>query len=314
MLIPTLLLATALAADPWADVATTADMSIGEVQALMAGIEKDQTILDRMSKPWEAKPWFQYGPIFLNDPRVAGGAAFWKTHADQLAKVESETGVPAQVIVAILGVETKYGVIQGNDPVTQALYTLGFHHPRRGEFFRKELGFYLGLATTEGWDLHGQTGSYAGAMGMGQFIPSSYVRYAVDGDGDGRRDLFANPDDAIASVGNYFKVHGWTADHRVLLPVTGPAQALAGQLHKGLQLDQSWSDLAALGIQSQTPIDSAEAVRIFAFETENGTEYFAALRNFYVITRYNHSALYARAVYDLSERIRLASTEVQTKP
>jgi len=301
-----LLTLSALASDPWTEVASAAEMSVADVQALMEGVEKDQTILDRMARPWEAKPWHQYKGIFLNDPRVEGGVAFWKEHAEQLAKVENETGVPAQVIVAILGVETKYGAIQGNDDVTRALYTLGFFHERRGAFFRKELGHYLKLATDEGWELHDRKGSYAGAMGMGQFIPSSYVRYAVDGDGDGKRDLFGNPDDAIASVGNYFKAHGWTPGGRVLLPAGGEVNTLDGLVKKGLKPELSWNHLKQAGVTSDAAIEPGDKARIFRFQEADGPDYQIGLHNFYVITRYNHSQLYARAVWELSERIAAA--------
>ncbi len=304
-MIPILVALLGLAhADPWEEVAAVAELDVAAAKALMQGVEKDQTVLDRMATPWEAKPWHQYAKIFSDDKRLNDGVAFWKKHEAKLAEVQANTGVPAQIIVAILGVETRYGTVMGDDTVARALFTLGFHHERRGSFFRKELGHYLRLATDEKWELQTRKGSYAGAMGMGQFIPSSYRNFAVDGDGDGKRDLFDNPDDAIASVGNYFLVHGWLTDAPVLLPAKGAPDALAKLVTEGLKPEQDWTALAAAGVSVEGPAPQRDdKAKIFAFELEKGTDYQVGLHNFYVITRYNHSPLYARAVYDLSERL-----------
>jgi membrane-bound lytic murein transglycosylase B len=281
-------------------------MDVAEVKALLDGVEKDQSILDRMSRPWEAMPWHEYAKIFDDQKRLDAGLAFWAAHEGRLVQAEKETGVPPQIVVAILGVETRYGTVMGKDPVVRSLYTLGFFHPRRGAFFRKELGHFLRLSADEGWKLGQVKGSYAGAMGMGQFIPSSYRNYAVDGDEDGTRDLFANPDDAVASVANYFAVHGWKAGEPVLTLATGDAKALGGLVRKGLELDRSWSVLEAAGVSTAEEVADDAKVRLFAFELASGPEHRVGHHNFYVITRYNHSQLYARAVYDLSERLRAA--------
>ena len=301
-----LLLLSLAFADPWEEVAAVAEMDVAEVKAALDGIEKDQTILDRMATPWEAKPWYQYAKIFDDDKRLQAGLAFWDTHEEALNAAHERTGVPPEVVLAILGVETRYGEVMGDDDVLRSLYTLGFFHERRGSFFRKELGHILRLSADEGWDAHSLKGSYAGAMGYGQFIPSSYRRYAVDGDGDDKRDLFGNPTDAIASIANYFMVHGWTADGAVLQPATGDEAALKALTGKGLKLDKTWATLEAAGAGT-SPKPAADAnARIFAFGLENGTDYQVGLHNFYVITRYNHSPLYARAVFDLSQRLKSA--------
>jgi membrane-bound lytic murein transglycosylase B len=294
-----------------AEVARTAELEPAEVEEMLAGLEPSQPVLKAISSPWERKPWYQYYPIFLTEERVEKGVAFWRRHAEVLERAEKEFGVPAAVIVAILGVETTYGGGQGTHSVLVSLYTLGFHYPKRGAFFRKELGHYLRLATDEGWAMDSTLGSYAGAMGMGQFIPSSYRRYAIDFDGDGKRDLFANTEDAIGSVANYFKVHGWKTGQPVLFPAEVSSDAHAGLVSKKLELNTTVGDLRKAGVTVSADLDPAGKARLFLFDVENGTEWRVGLKNFYVITRYNHSALYARVVYELSVQI---ETAMSAKP
>ena len=299
-----LLVLSAFASDAhWDEVAASAGMERAEVERLCAGLNKQQSVLDRMATPWEKKPWHSYAKIFLTDKRRADGLAFWSENEPALARAEAEYGVPAEIIVSIIGVETSYGANMGRDGVAEALYTLGFFHERRGPFFRKELGNYLRLATDEGWDLRGRVGSYAGAMGLGQFMPSSYRTWAVDGDGDGKKDLFDNREDAIASVANYFVAHGWRRGQPVMLDaaVTGSA----ADLHtRELKPTQSWQELAAAGVSvSGDAPDGATLARLYRFRTADGAEYRVGLHNFYVITRYNHSRLYARAVFDLATQL-----------
>jgi membrane-bound lytic murein transglycosylase B len=274
--VPTLLLALAARADDWDDVAATAGLSAAECKTLVeAAATRQQTVLDRMATPWEAKPWSAYAPLFLTAERVDGGVAFWSANADVLARVAGATGVPAEYVVAILGVETRYGARMGDDRVIDALYTLGFYHPTRGRFFRGELGEFVRLATDEGWPLAEPEGSYAGAMGLGQFMPSSYRAYAVDGDADGHRDLFHDPADAIASVASYFVAHGWKPGEPVL-------------------------------VEAPDPRPEGVAGTVYAFDVEGGVEYRVGLANFETIQQYNHSPLYARAVVELAARIRAA--------
>jgi len=176
-----------------AEVAKAAGMSPDEVATKLAPLTRDETVLTRMAAPWEKKPWYQYRALFLTEERIAKGQAFKAAHADVLAKAEARYGVPASVILAILGVETIYGERMGEDVIANSLFTLGFYHPKRGPFFRTELGQYLRLAADQGWSITEQKGSYAGAMGMGQFMPSSYRTWAVDFDQDGHIDLFRSP-------------------------------------------------------------------------------------------------------------------------
>lgn len=280
------------------------------IKDTLARANKDQVILDAIARPWEAKPWYQYYPIFLTEKRLDKGLSFWKKHAETLAKAEKETGVPAQIITAIIGVETFYGTYKGKYSVLDALYTLGFHYPPRSKFFSSELEQYFLLTREEGFDVHELKGSYAGAMGWGQFISSSYRHYAVDFDGDGVRDLLNNPTDAIGSVANYFKVHGWKAGEPVAFKANTDKNdnGYNALINKSLKFKDKWQTLKDVGIQIDTGIELTpqQSVKLLEFDRENDKEYWVGLPNFYVITRYNHSPLYAMAVYQFSEQLRLA--------
>ena len=281
-------------------------LSNTELEAAVEQAEYQQGIIDAMTRPAEAKPWSAYRPIFLTEKRLKQGVEFWQEHQELLEKAQQELQVPPQIITAIIGVETFYGTHMGTHKVLDALYTLGFHYPPRGEFFRSEFANYLVLAKEQGWELTEQKGSYAGAMGMGQFIPSSYRHYAVDFDGDGERNLF-DATDAIGSVANYFHEHHWQLDEDVAYPATvtdtEKAQAL---LSEERQLTHSWAELAAAGIIVEDELAADTPVKLIELAGAKGPEYWVVRHNFYVITRYNHSPLYAMAVYQLSEQLKQA--------
>ncbi|HSJ48127.1 MAG TPA: lytic murein transglycosylase B [Gammaproteobacteria bacterium] len=281
-------------------------MDRGELTELFAEAQVREDILSAISRPAEGKPWHEYRPIFLTRSRIDGGVAFWNEHADILARVEKAFGVDAQVIVAIIGVETRYGGNTGSYRVIDALSTLAFEYPPRAKFFRSELEQFLLLTKEERVDRREARGSYAGAMGHGQFISSSYRNFAVDFDGDGRRDLWDSREDIIASVANYLSVHGWQLGAPVaeqVEPKTRPAEELTGAgIKPSLTLDQ----LKAAGIQSRKADDDDTLATLIALEQQDGPEYWLGFNNFYVITRYNRSPLYAMAVYQLSEEIREA--------
>lgn len=284
------------------------DLDTEVLRDVLSGASLNQEVLDAIQEPWEARPWHEYYPIFLTERRIERGIEFWETHAEALQKAEQEYGVPAQIIVAIIGVETFYGEHMGKYPVLDALYTLGFHYPPRASFFRSELGEFLRLTDREGLDLSTLKGSYAGAMGFGQFISSSYHHYAVDFDGDGVRDLFNNPVDAIGSVANYFAEHNWKRGEAVAVPAWPNRVEDIDALTSGRaqQLTHSVGELKTAGVDfiTQQPDDSA--ARLFEFEERDGHSYWVGLPNFYTITRYNHSPIYAMAVYLLSEELRHA--------
>lgn len=266
-------------------------------------------IIDAVSRPAESKPWYQYRPIFLQPARIEGGVEFWDQNAKVLERAEEIYGVPPQIITAILGVETRYGSHQGSYRVMDALVTLAFNYPPRAAFFKDELEQYLLLTREEGVDPLAMTGSYAGAMGQTQFISSSYRRYAIDFDGDGKRDLWSNSADAIGSVANYFKEHGWERGGAVAVPVTVGGARTQALVDKGLKPSLKVMDLRRQGIKIAAPLPEDDRGSLIELEQEEGPEYWVGLQNFYVITHYNHSPLYAMAVYQLSEEIRAMRNE-----
>lgn len=277
------------------------------IVATLAKARKNETVLEAIARPWEAKPWHQYFPIFLTEKRINKGVEFWQSHQPILQRAEQEIGVPAHIIVAIIGVETYYGFYKGKYSVLDSLYSLGFHYPPRAPFFRKELGEYLKLISEEQWPAGQQKGSYAGAMGWGQFISSSYRHYAIDFDGDNKRDLLNNPVDAIGSVANYFKAHKWKTDEPVAFPVTIASDDAKSYLSKDLKITTQWSELASAGVQlmdTSIILEANAPAKLLAFEQSDRDEFWVGLHNFYVITRYNHSPLYAMAVYQLSQSIK----------
>ena len=264
-----------------------------------------QAILTAISRPAEAvRPWRDYRPIFLNDARINGGVAFYRENRAALDKVAAETGVPAEYIVAIIGVETSYGRVTGNWQVLDALYTLAFDYAPRAPFFAGELAQLFALEKAEPQlDIRELKGSYAGAMGMGQFMPSSYRLWAKDGDGDGRRDLLTHKPDVFASIANYFVVHGWQRGG----PVVARAQRDASAADfKPENWDPVYplADLAKRGYTPAPGQPTAEGATLLSLDGEAGMEYWLAYRNFYVITRYNRSPMYSLAVHQLAESIR----------
>ena len=265
-------------------------------------VERKQAILDAISRPAErVKQWKEYRPMFITDARIARGVDFWRQHEAALARAEQEYGVPAQVIVSIIGVETFFGRNTGNYRVMDALSTLGFDYPPRAEFFRKELREFLLLAREEQIDPLTVKGSYAGAMGLPQFMPSSFRAYAVDFDGDGHINIWTDPDDAIGSVASYFKQHGWVAGEPVVSLASTRGERVAEGLSPGIDPVKTVGELRVLGWSSHDALRSDLPVTAFKLEGDNGPEYWMGLKNFYAITRYNRSVMYAMSVHQLSE-------------
>ncbi len=267
-----------------------------------------QSIVDAISRPAEAKPWYQYRPIFLNKKRIDGGVAFWREHESRIALAAERFQVDPQIIVAIIGVETAYGRITGGYRVLDALATLSFHYPDigrdRSEFFSRELMNFLLLAREEGLPLQEVQGSYAGAMGLGQFMPSSYREYAVDLDDDGRRDLWSSMDDVIGSVANYLHRHGWKYGQPVVYPLTAQEDADMGLVAESdFKPGNSMEQVSGGGFSTNRTVESGVPVAIAKLEEEHGESFWLTFNNFYVITRYNRSPLYAMAVFELSESI-----------
>lgn len=277
-----------------------------QLAEVLAQAERKQVILDAISRPAErVKSWKEYRPIFITDSRVAQGVDFWRENEAALTRAEQEYGVPAQVIVAIIGVETFYGRNTGNYRVVDALSTLGFDYPPRQPFFRQQLKEFLLLAREQQVDPLTLTGSYAGAMGLPQFMPSSFRAYAVDFDADGHIDIWKNPVDAIGSAANYFKQHGWKAGEPVVARATIEGERHAEGLTEGLEPVKNAAELRELGWKWQSEAETADdtAVTAFRLEGAEGDEYWVGLPNFYVITRYNRSVMYAMAVHQLAEQL-----------
>lgn len=275
----------------------------GNLNNLFAKVEFKQKIIDAITRPAESKPWYEYRPIFLTKTRISEGVEFWNKNRKELERAQKVYGVPPEIIVAIIGVETRYGRHKGIHRVLDSLSTLAFGYPERSKFFRSELEQYLLLAREENFDPLSIMGSYAGAMGKTQFISSSYRNYAVDFDGDGKRDLWDNTSDAIGSVANYFKLHQWHPGGMITAPVIVGSNHIKVLVEKGIKPHSTVADLRKRGVTPKTKVDPEELAALIELENANGKEYWLGLHNFYVITRYNHSPLYAMAVYQLGQAI-----------
>ncbi len=274
---------------------------------VLAQAQRKDSILEAIARPAEkTKPWYEYRAIFLNEARENQGVAFFAKHRATLARAEREFGVPAEIIVAIIGVETYYGRSMGSYRVLDALSTLAFDYPPRSPFFTRELKHFLILTRDQGMDPRDLKGSYAGAMGFGQFMPSSYRSYAIDFDQDGVIDIWKNPVDAIGSVANYFKQHGWRQGETVVAAADIAADTPGTIFVKSrddLTLQRTVAQFAADGVVPRVALDPNALAIAMKFELKSGYEYWLGLHNFYVITRYNQSAMYAMSVYQLSQRL-----------
>lgn len=282
-----------------------------EINHWLSKAQKRQPILDAIARPAEkSKTWKEYRPIFIVPMRITNGVNFWHEHQGTLARAEKEYGVPAEIIVAIIGVETNYGKNTGSWYVIDALATLAFDYPPRAPFFRSELVNYFILTREQKHDPLVFKGSYAGAMGYGQFMPSSYRNFAVDFDGDGFTDIWNNPTDAIGSVANYFKKHGWQSGKSVVVPAKltrARAQVAANtEFNKVVPPQINVSEWKKTGVAPRTQLAADFPAIAIEFDGANGLEYWFGLQNFYTITRYNRSPMYAMAVYDLSLDIKKA--------
>lgn len=274
------------------------------VYDLLQDAKRKQSIIDAISRPAEKTlNWARYRKIFLTEKRISQGREFMRDNQVALERAQRDFGVPAEIIAAIIGVETSYGKIKGSYRVLDSLATLGFDYPPRGKFFLSELEQYLLLVKEQRFDAKTVKGSYAGAMGYGQFISSSYRHYAIDFDGDGVADIVNNVVDAIGSVANYFKSHGWNPGATIAVTAqagNGYDQTIA---NKKLKPKYTVDELASRGYIATAPVDPEQLATAMVLAGESGDEYWLGLKNFYVITRYNHSHLYAMAVFQLSEEL-----------
>ncbi len=280
------------------------------INQVLAGSATQQSILDAMSRPAEkVKPWHEYRDIFLTSKRIDAGVEFYAQHRERLEQIEADTGVPPEMILGIVGVESFFGRITGRHRVVDALVTLGFDYPPRAKFFRSELQQVFLLAQEEQLQLEELVGSYAGAMGPPQFIPSSYRAYAVDGDGDGKRDLLGSWDDVLASVGNYFAVHKWRAGEPVAASASLNDRATDLPLQTSLKPGSSVGALSTAGVLFATELQSDATAGLWRLDGAAGDEYWVGFHNLYVITRYNRSVMYALAAWQLGNAIVAAAAD-----
>ena len=276
----------------------------GPLRRLFSQVQPRPSIIRAMSTPGTARPWHEFRRRNV-EGRAEGGARFWSENAAALQRASRDFGVPPELIVATIGIETLYGRNMGSFRVIDALSTLAFDYPPRAEFFRRELEEYLLLVRDSGID-SGTRGSYAGAIGIPQFIPSSYRKYAVDFDGDGRRDLVRSAADAIGSIANYYQMFGWKAGAPVVTPADPGSADVPTLIKAGIKPHIKVSELKSQGFTLRDAVDDQTEATVFSLETENGPRVMLGFNNFYVITRYNRSQNYAMAVYELSREIRAA--------
>jgi membrane-bound lytic murein transglycosylase B len=282
------------------------DFDRAELMALLDEAQITQSVIDTMSKPAErVVPWFQYRRIFLTEERIAAGAQFWTEHASDIETVAQRYGVAPEMIVAIVGVETYFGTRMGKYRVLDALATLAFAYPPRAAFFSSELEQFVLLAREEHFDATAPLGSYAGAMGAGQFIPSSFRAYAVDANDDGKRDLWNDWDDALGSVANYFKMHGWQTGQPVVEQASRNPTFKGPEPRNSMDLKDTVGSLRHEGYVFTTDLPAEAPAAPYALEAAGGgAEYWVGFNNFRVITRYNRSPKYALAAYELGQAIR----------
>ena len=274
------------------------------VLALLAKAEPQPKIIELMTRPAEkVTPWWEYHDRFLTPERIELGAQFWSEHRRALERIAAQRGIPPEYLIAIIGVETRYGRSTGKYRVLDALATLAFDYPPRSEYFRSELEQFLLLANEDKLNPLTTTGSYAGAMGAPQFMPSTYRRYAIDDDTDHKRDLWSDWDDILASVANYLQEHGWESGGPVLAEARlAPDPTFQIDPHK-VDLNETVGSLNAQGVTVDLAVPADTPAVLICAEQPDGPAYRVGFRNFYVITRYNGSSRYAMSVHDLAQAI-----------
>lgn len=291
-------------------------LSRAEMEAVFANVELKPNIIQIMDRPSTARPWYQFRQSFFTDKTINQGVAFWQQHAATLERAEQVYGVPPEMVVAIIGIETRYGQVTGSFRLADALSTLAFDYPRRAAFFRDELTAFFRLAREENINALTLKGSYAGAMGIPQFMPSSFLKWAVDFDGDGHRDIWNNPADAIGSVASYFQLHGWLKGDDVVIPAEVTPQADTEALNKDkFNLHYTVKELKARGVVPLADVSDKALAVLVPLEVSPGiTRYWLGLNNFYATTRYNKSTLYAMVAHEMSQEIRARYLQAKFAP
>jgi membrane-bound lytic murein transglycosylase B len=288
------------------DVAKRHSLNRAKLRKLLASAQPQPKIIELMTRPAErVVPWWEYRAMFLTEERISLGVQFWQDHREDLERIAAAHGVAPEYIVAIIGVETKFGRIMGRYRVLDALTTLAFDYPARGEYFRKELEEFVLLTREESLDPLKALGSYAGAMGAAQFMPSSYRRYAVDAGDDQKRDLWQDWGDVFASVANYFREFGWEPGGAVLAEVDLDPEPTFTIDTRNRTLNETVASLRTQGVETRTDAAPETAVLLLSAEQSEGPAYRVGFKNFEVITQYNRSVRYAMAVNDLAQAIAL---------
>jgi len=282
------------------------DFDRDALTTVLSGAEIKSVIIDKISTPAERTlTWGEYRKIFITRERINAGVTFWLENQEMLERIALETGVPIEMLVGIIGVETYFGRITGKDRVIDALATLAFEYPPRSRFFRKELMQFLILTREEELDPTLPMGSYAGAMGRPQFMPSSFRAYAVDASGDGKRDIWDNWADVSGSIANYFLAHGWRANEQIATQATLGSSwtGAVPEPRNTLKAADTVASLSEKGVLFSTDLYADSISQLLTYEGDEGTEHWVGFHNFFVITKYNHSVMYALAVHQLGQKI-----------
>lgn len=273
-----------------------------ELENVFAQAQHRPAVIEAISRPATIRPWLEYRASFVNRTRIRLGLEFWNKFRHTLRRAEQKYGVPQEIIIAVIGVETIYGQNAGNFRVLDALTTLAFDYPRRADFFRGELENYLLLAREQQFNLLAIHGSYAGALGIPQFMPSSYRNYAVDFNGNHKIDLLREDRDAIGSVANYLQGYGWIRGEPVAVRAQVSEEICLGEI----KTPRSLAEWAAAGVKPGANFAPDKSARLIDFTVEEGKEFWLAFNNFEVITRYNNSDFYAMSVFQLAEELKAA--------
>ncbi|MDA9994438.1 lytic murein transglycosylase B [Burkholderiales bacterium] len=275
-----------------------------ELTVLMDNAKKKDGILNAFEKPATSKPWSFFKKLYVTEWREKEGVKFWEKHAQTLIRAEDQFGIPQEIITALIGIETNYGTYTGEFRIVDAFYTLGFYGKRRNKYFLKEFEEFLILARENNIAPNSIKGSFAGAIGIAQFMPSSYREYAIDFDGDGKADLENSVADAIGSASNYLKRHGWKRGEPIVFPVSADNDQVLSEMAGKSKPNRTYGELKQAGVKQDLGLNDDLAVGLFKLEGDEGVELWMSLKNFYVITRYNPSNNYALAMVQLSEKIK----------
>ncbi len=278
-------------------------MDEAALRQMFSQLKSNDGVVKAINAPATSKPWYEFRNLFVTPTRTSGGVEFWNANADQLKRAREIYGVPEEIVVAIIGVESIYGKRTGSYRVVDALYTLAFEMPERASYFRGEFEQFLLLTSENGLDPLTVKGSFAGAIGMPQFMPTSYRRYAVDFDGDGKINLWENVPDIIGSVANYLHFFGWVANQPVVVPARLSGTDYKDIVEKGFKPHLTLAQMLPKGVEPTDAMPADLVAGLFALDLEQGPDYWLAFNNFYVITRYNRSKNYAMAVYQLATAI-----------